>query len=131
MKKAGLLNRELSALVAAMGHYDRLVICDAGFPIPFDANCIDLSLEPNNPTVLEVVEIILEELEVEEVYFASEAVEYVPDRLAQLSQRIPTAKVADIPHAHFKEMAQGARGVVRTGDFTPYANVILVSGVIY
>lgn len=131
MKKTGLLNRDLSALVAAMGHYDRLVVCDAGFPIPLDVEYTDLSLEPNNPTVLEVVDVLLEELEVEEVFIASEAHEYLPDRIAELSTRMPNAKVADIPHAQFKEMAQGARGVVRTGDFTSYANVMLISGVIY
>jgi D-ribose pyranase len=131
MKKTGVLNRDLSALIAAMGHYDRLVVCDAGFPIPFDADYIDLALEPGKPTVLEVVEIILKELEVEEVYIASEALDYMPDRIRQLSERTPDAKTAHVPHAEFKQMAQNARGVVRTGDFTSYANVMLVSGVVY
>ena len=47
MKKTGILNRDLSSLVAAMGHYDRLVVSDAGFPIPKGVPCIDLTLGAN------------------------------------------------------------------------------------
>jgi len=33
MKKTGILNREISALVASMGHRDFLIVADAGLPI--------------------------------------------------------------------------------------------------
>ena len=131
MKKNGLLNRDLSAVVAAMGHYDRLVICDAGFPIPLDMDYVDLSLQPGTPSVLEVVDLLLQELEVEEAYVASEALKAMPDRLITLADRLPKAKVEDVPHSDFKTLAASARAVIRTGDFTPYANVMLVSGVVY
>lgn len=131
MKKAGLLNRDLSAVVAAMGHYDRLVVCDAGFAIPLDVDYVDLSLRANHPTVLEVVELLLEELEVEQVRFASEALEAMPGREEHLTELIPNADVQDLLHEDFKRMARDARVVVRTGDFTPYANVMLISGVVY
>ena len=102
MKKNGLLNRDLSAVVTAMGHYDRLVICDAGFPIPLDMDYVDLSLQPGTPSVLEVVDLLLQELEVEEAYVASEALKPMPDRLAALTDRLPQAKVEDVPHSEFK-----------------------------
>jgi D-ribose pyranase len=44
MKKTGIINRDVSALVAQMGHYDALMISDAGFPIPRGVPCVDLSL---------------------------------------------------------------------------------------
>jgi D-ribose pyranase len=131
MKRAGLMNRDLSAIVAAMGHYDRLVVCDAGFPIPRDADYVDLSLRANRPNVLEIVELLLEELQVEEVYVAQEAMQSMPARVEDLAAVIPEARIETIPHTTFKEMAAGARAIVRTGDFTPYANVMLVSGVVY
>lgn len=131
MKKTGLLNRDLSAVVAAMGHYDRLVVSDAGFPIPLDVEYVDLSLRANEPTVMEVVRLLLEELEVEQVRIASEALEATPDRKEHLTELIPNADVQDLPHAEFKQMAREARAVVRTGDYTPYANVMLISGVVY
>ena len=36
-----------------------------------------------------------------------------------------------IPHIEFKQRTGSACAVVRTGEFTPYANVILVSGVVF
>lgn len=131
MKKTGLLNRDLSAIVAAMGHYDRIVVCDAGFPIPPDVDYVDLSLRAGEPTVLDVVQLLLEELEVEQVRFASEALEPTPGRRDELSDLVPNADVQHLPHEEFKRLAREARAVVRTGDFTPYANVMLISGVVY
>ena len=33
MKKSGILNQPISAVIAGMGHTDTLVIADAGLPI--------------------------------------------------------------------------------------------------
>jgi D-ribose pyranase len=131
MKKTGLLNRDLSAIVAAMGHYDRLMVCDAGFPIPLDRRYVDLSIKPDLPRVLDVVELLIEELEVEQVVIADEALEVTPDRLEAVAKAVPTAQAVHVPHSELKEMALQARAIVRTGDFTPYANVMLISGVVY
>ncbi|HUW79017.1 MAG TPA: D-ribose pyranase [Candidatus Nanopelagicaceae bacterium] len=131
MKKTGILNRDVSALVASMGHYDRLVISDAGFPIPRGVPCIDLSQRPTVPTVLEIAELLAIELEVEQFYFAEEVMRSHPDRSTQVSEYFPDATGISVPHVEFKRLASDARGVIRTGDFTSYANVILVSGVAY
>ncbi|WP_448594407.1 RbsD/FucU domain-containing protein, partial [Thermoflexus hugenholtzii] len=40
-------------------------------------------------------------------------------------------EIEPVPHETFKAMTGRARAVVRTGECTPYANVILVSGVIF
>jgi len=42
-----------------------------------------------------------------------------------------TIPVDEVSHDEFKRMTQQARAVVRTGEFTPYANVILISGVVF
>ena len=114
-----------------MGHYDYLVISDAGFPIPKSVPCIDLSVRGNIPTVLEIAELVSIELAVEEFYIASEAEAHFRNRQEAINIYFPEAKGKMIPHVEFKELAQKSRGVVRTGDFTPYANIILSSGVIY
>jgi len=131
MKRAGLINRDLSAIVAAMGHYDRLVVSDAGFPIPLDRDYVDLSQRPDQPTVLEIVKLLVEELQVEEAYVAEEALQSMPTRLDDIAAAVPGSSVMTVPHSEFKEMAGSARAIIRTGDFTPYANVMLVSGVVY
>jgi D-ribose pyranase len=131
MKKTGILNRDISALVAAMGHTDRLLISDAGFPIPKGIPCIDLSLRPTVPTVLEIAELLAIELEVEQFYFADEVLKIRPNRGAEVNEFFPKAKGITVPHVEFKKLAAEARGIIRTGDFTSYANVLLVSGVAY
>jgi D-ribose pyranase len=131
MKKTGILNRDLSALVAAMGHYDRLVVSDAGFPIPKGIPCIDLTLGANSPTVLEVLRVIALELQVEEFYFANEILPNPEHRAGEIQGIFPNAKSFPVPHAEFKTLALEARGIVRTGDFHAYGNVLLASGVAY
>jgi len=131
MKKTGILNRDISALVAAMGHYDRLVVSDAGFPIPKGVPCIDLSMGANMPTVLEVLKVLALELEVEQFYFANEILPSPDSRSAEIQAIFPNAKSFPVPHVEFKKLALEARGIVRTGDFHAYGNVLLASGVAY
>jgi len=131
MKKTGILNRDIAALVAMMGHYDRLVVSDAGFPIPKGVPCIDLTMGANTPTVLEVLKMIALELEVEQFYFANEFLPSPADRALEIQKIFPRAKSFPVPHTEFKKLALEARGIVRTGDFHAYGNVLLASGVAY
>jgi D-ribose pyranase len=80
VKKTGVLNRDLSALIASMGHHDQILIADAGFAIPKDVTCIDLSIGPNVPTVLQVLDVIALELEVEIFFFATEVLQFQVNR---------------------------------------------------
>lgn len=49
MKKTALLNRDVSEVIASLGHTDMLVICDAGFPVPGDVQRIDLAVAASLP----------------------------------------------------------------------------------
>ena len=46
-------------------------------------------------------------------------------------QQLGAMPVATLPHEAFKAATRGARAVVRTGEFSPYANVILRAGVVF
>lgn len=131
MKKTGILNRDISAIVAAMGHYDRLIVCDAGFPVPKGMPCVDVSLEGNIPDVLTVLKIVAKELVVEQFYFAEEILANRANRMQEVLEIFPDAEGSAVPHAEFRPMAWESRAYIRTGDFFPYANVLLVSGVAY
>jgi D-ribose pyranase len=39
--------------------------------------------------------------------------------------------VAYVPHDEFKRGTEACKAVIRTGEFTPYANIILKSGVVF
>lgn len=131
MKKLGLLNAHVSRIVASMGHTDLLVVTDAGFPCPLSVERIDLAVTSNVPTLLEVLDAILGELCIEKVYIARETAEVSPGRYAELESTFGSMQTELVSHAELKKIAVGARAVIRTGDFTPYANVILQSGVPY
>lgn len=131
MKKAGVLNRELAATIAAMGHTDRLVVADAGLPVPPGVPCVDLAVVCGVPPLLEVLRAVAAELAVEGLTVAEELLAgggALPGALAGL---FPGVAVGRVPHEEFKRLCAGARAVVRTGECTPYGNVILTAGVAF
>ncbi len=131
MKKTGILHPELNAVIASMGHTDRLVIADSGLPIPVAVRRIDLALVAGIPTFLETLEAVLKELRVEAAIIAEEMSRRSP-QLYQATQRaLEGIRVQQITHEAFKGLLPGVRAVIRTGEQTPYANVILQSGVTF
>jgi D-ribose pyranase len=131
MKKVGTLNQSLSEVIAGLGHMDQLVIGDAGLPIPVETRRIDLALTEGVPTFLQTLKVILEEMQVERAIVAEEMIEFSPAVYEQVRELLPEIPLEAIPHIEFKSQTGNARAIVRTGEFTPYANIILVSGVVF
>lgn len=131
MKKTALLNRDVSEVIASLGHTDMLVVCDAGFPVPPGVRRIDLAVTANLPPFLETLKTILTELDVERVIIAEETRQVSPDLFRKIEGLFPGVPLETLPHVEFKKSAREARAAVRTGEFTPYANIILVCGVPY
>lgn len=145
MKTHGVLHHELAKVIATMGHGDMIVIADRGFPFPRHdlTTCIDLSVGRGLPGVVDVVKVVLEELEIEKAIVAEETGTACPDVakefdeiLAGIDNKGNAIQKEIIPHDNFKDMVlngalQGkeVKAMVKTGEFTPYANIILVSGV--
>lgn len=130
MKKAGILNENISRVVASMGHQDMLVVCDAGLPIPKGTEKIDLTVRENIPRFLDTVKTICEELQVEKVIVAKE-LEENGELYGEVLEMFKDVEVETLSHAELKSMTKDAKAVIRTGEFTPYANIILVSGVVF
>ncbi|MBN1963203.1 MAG: D-ribose pyranase [Anaerolineae bacterium] len=135
MKKTSLLNQPLSAVIAGMGHGDTLVIGDAGLPIPDGPQRIDLAVSQGVPAFLDVVKAVLSELQIEGVIIAQEFAEKSPALHAQLrdllSSLLGDVPIEAVPHGALKTHTVDAKAVVRTGEYTPYANVILIAGVVF
>ena len=128
MKKGNLINHPLSNLIASLGHTDEIVIADAGLSIPKETQRIDLALTRGIPTFEETLRAVLEEMYVEKAYVSKEIADYSPQVLELIQASIGDMPVEQIPHPQFKERTKKSRAIIRTGEFTPYANVILVSG---
>lgn len=133
MKKTTLLHGVLSHTIARMGHGDMLVIGDAGLPIPPGVCCIDLAVTRGVPTFAAVLEAVLGELQVERAVVAMELGRQPASGAmrATIGALLPDITVDELPHAQLKELTRRAAAIVRTGEFTPYANIVLVAGVVF
>jgi len=131
MKKTKLLQSDLSYLIATLGHMDTLVVADAGLPIPAETLRIDLALTQGVPGAIQTLNVILDEMQVEKVILAEEVQDRNPKFLTEVKKLLPDVPVEFVTHSQFKIRTADARAVVRTGEFSPYANVILVSGVVF
>ncbi len=131
MKKIGILNQPLSTAIAGLGHMDTLVVADAGLPIPEGPTRIDLAVSAGVPAFLDVLRAVLSEMEVQGAIIASEMAERSPEMQAALLDVLGDVPIEAVPHEEFKARTAAARAVVRTGEFTPYANVILIAGVVF
>lgn len=131
MKKTPLLHAELSHLVASLGHGDLVVIADAGLPVPPGTRCIDLALTRGVPSVDQVLGTLLAEMQVERAALAEEAGSHSPDFVAGVDRRLPGLPMERVSHAELKRRSAGARAIVRSGEFTPYANLLLYAGVVF
>lgn len=126
MKRHGIINGPVAAAVAGLRHTDLFVVTDGGFPAGPRDRVIDLSVVPGTPTLASVLEPILDEIVVERAWIASEAAGANPDQAAFLARVLPEATAVD--HEELKRLAGSARFVIRTGDATPYSNVLLQAG---
>ncbi|MBD8012019.1 D-ribose pyranase [Microbacterium sp. NPDC077391] len=125
------INPALSRVISETGHTDLIVVTDAGLPIPPDAERIDLAYRPGAPAFLDVLDTVLAELVVEGATVSAEVAEISPHVLEALRERLPGIEIELVPHVEFKTRTRAARAFVRSGEFTPYANVILHAGVAY
>jgi len=139
MKKAELINSEISYVVSRMGHFDGLTICDAGLPVPDGVQRIDLAVSEGVPSFMQTVKAVVSELEIQDVELAEEFKEVSPELhqelvgfLADLAvERGRDISLRYMPHEEFKQHTATSKAVVRTGEYTPFANVILKSGVVF
>jgi D-ribose pyranase len=131
MKKIGILHSQLSAVIAALGHTDMLVISDAGLAVPPGVPCIDLAVTAGLPRFLEVVQAVAGEVHAERLLIARELEERNTTLPAELKTAFPNAEIGAVSHESFKDLVAKARAVVRTGETTPYANVIIYRGVTF
>ena len=122
MRKSGLLNPTLTSAVTRLGHTDTFVIADCGLPIPHDVPVIDLTLTFGIPTFADTLAALLGAVVVE----AATIADTTPPEVRSL---LPAVPLTEVTHDDLKREVARASFVVRTGSTTPFANVILRSGV--
>ncbi len=137
MKKYGILNSSIARVLSYMGHTDRICIGDCGLPIPDGIERIDLALRFGQPSFLEVLEAVAGDMKIEKIVLAEEIREQNPEQLRAveaLFDRYETGfkpRVEFVSHKRLKELSGECKAVIRTGETTPYSNIILQSGCIF
>lgn len=131
MRKAMLLNSDIVEVISQMGHMDTIAIGDCGLPIPQGVKRIDISLKRGTPTFIETLDTVLNEFEVEAVVLAEEIKENNPVVYKEILNRIDESKISFVSHIAFKKRTEKVKAVIRTGENTPYANIVLQSGVVF
>lgn len=126
MKRSGILNADLAGRLAALGHTDRFAVTDSGFPVPAGVPVVDLRVVYGLPGFVPVLEAILAEVVVESAVVADELAEANPGLATALRRHLPDATT--VSHTELKQ-TRDLRFAVRTGEDTPYANVVLTAGV--
>lgn len=133
MKKTGILNSDISRVLSYMGHTDTIAIGDCGLPIPDEVERIDLALAFGVPTFMQTLEIVAGDMKVEKIVLAEEIKTQNPQVLHQVEELFAGTEieVEFVSHTELKEKTWDCKAVIRTGEITPYANIILQSGCIF
>jgi len=129
MKEVGFLNGQIDAALTRQGHMDLMMVVDAGFPVPDHVELIDLALKADTPTVPEVLAELAKVHSVEKLVLAEETRRHNPSYFENVTGGPwKDAEVEVIPHTELKLRSHEVKTIVRTGDFTAWANIMLVSG---
>lgn len=135
MKKQGILNSDISRVLSYMGHTDRICIGDCGLPIPEETERIDLAVKFGQPSFMDVLKEVGSDMKIEKVVLAEEIKDKNPAVLRDIEiYFISTGEkpeVEFVSHVELKAMTKECKAVIRTGETTPYANIILQSGCIF
>ncbi|MER2002187.1 MAG: D-ribose pyranase [Carnobacterium inhibens] len=132
MKKHGILNSDIAKVLSDLGHTDKIAIGDAGLPVPNGVKKIDLALTLAEPSFLSVLKVVLSDMKVEKVVLAEEIKEQNATQLTDIrATLIDDEQITYVSHETFKEQLKDVKAVIRTGEATPYSNIILQSGVLF
>lgn len=133
MKRHGILNSDISRVLSYMGHTDRIAIGDCGLPIPSEVERIDLALAFGIPGFIETLKIVAADMKIEKILLAEEIKTENPKVLEEIQELLKgqDIEVEFITHVQLKECTRECKAVIRTGETTPYANIILQAGCIF
>ncbi|MBV4414290.1 D-ribose pyranase [Enterobacteriaceae bacterium YMB-R22] len=139
MKKGTLLNADISSVVSRLGHTDMLTISDAGLPVPRGPSRIDMALSHGIPSFMQVLKAVTAEMQVEKAVLAEEIKQYNSALHETLLEQIRLLQhhqgniiaLHYVTHEQFKQETANSCAVIRSGECSPYANIILYAGVTF
>lgn len=128
MIRQGILNPGIASLVRRVRHTNTLVISDRGFPFWPTIETVDISLVDDIPSVLDVLKALSTEIVIGKAWMAQQFQEHNSGTVVdQFGATLSQCAIQYEDHDEFKKRVPRAIGLIRTGDTTQYANIILES----
>lgn len=135
MKVNGIINSDISRVLSYMGHTDRICIGDCGLPIPNETERIDLAFKLGKPAFMDVLKEVVSDMKIEKIILAEEIKIKNPKILSEIEDYFSKLDIKPeieyVSHVELKLLTKECKAVIRTGETTPYANIILQSGCIF
>jgi len=129
MKEVGMVNGQIDSALNRQGHQDLMMVVDAGFACPDHVEVIDIALSEGTPAILDVLAELRKFHSVEKIVIAQETQDHNPTYFGKAAVAFgDDVEVEVIPHVEFKLRSHDVKTIIRTGDFTAWGNVLLVSG---
>ncbi len=129
MKEVGMLNGHIDSALVRQGHMDLMMVVDAGFPCPDEVELIDIALSEGVPQILDVLAELRKVHSVEKIVMAQDTQDHNPTYFDKVAKSFgDNVEIEVIPHTELKEQSHNVKTIIRTGDFTAWGNVMLVSG---
>lgn len=131
MKRNGIINSEISKVLSYMRHTDLICISDLGLPCPDDIKIIDLSLKLGSPSFIDVLSEIIKDVKIERIILAEEIKDNNKEVYNKILSMFENISIEYVSHNNFKQKTSDCKAIIRTGEATPYANIILQSACIF
>lgn len=129
MYEVGILNRDITRHLAEQGHTDMFMICDAGFAIPAEVPTVDISIKKDYPQIETVIKELLESFSVEKIIVSESMVENSPSKFKKVRELFGSKVSCEtVSQGELRDLSKSVKFAIRTGDFTAYSNVLIVSG---
>ena len=129
MKEVGMINGHIDSALTRQGHMDLMMVVDAGFPCPDEVELIDIALSEGVPQILDVLAELRKVHSVEKIVMAQDTRDHNPTYFDKVAKSFgDNVEIEVIPHTELKERSHNVKTIIRTGDFTAWGNVMLVSG---
>jgi D-ribose pyranase len=129
MKRSGILNIELSKLIAELRHGHAIMITDAGFPVPPNVPCIDLAITKNVPAIDFILKLIDSEMITEKIIYAEELRTNNPSLHKKVLAIFDDCDCEEVKHTDLiQKYAPTLKCFIHTGEYSPWGNIILVAG---
>ena len=131
MKRNGIINSEISKVLSYMRHTDLICISDLGLPCPNNIKTIDLSLKLGSPSFIDVLSEIIKDIKIERIILAEEIKNNNKEVYNKILSMFENISIEYVSHNNFKQKTSDCKAIIRTGEATPYANIILQSACIF